>query len=78
MDAVLTAVYENGMLRLDQPIPIPDGTPVSVTIVLPDEIDGDGLAASLTRIAALPAEGEDDGFSGADHDCILYARRQPK
>jgi hypothetical protein len=30
------------------------------------------LIALLAEIAAMPAQSADDGFSGADHDKILY------
>jgi hypothetical protein len=31
------------------------------------------LATSLEEVASMPAESADDGFSGVDHDKILYS-----
>jgi hypothetical protein len=33
------------------------------------------IADRLEEIARLPQEGRSDGFSGADHDRALYAKR---
>lgn len=36
------------------------------------------LTDSFRRIASLPIEGPDDGFSGEDHDQVLYGPDSPK
>ena len=56
----ITAIYEQGVLRLTQPIDLPEGTEVQVVIIA-NETNGanapKGNAASiLAAIAALPDE----------------------
>lgn len=73
MNITIEAVYEQGVLRLSQPIPLAEGTRVEVTVIstgakpenkTPREI--------LAQIAAMPLEVSNDKFSGRDHDTILY------
>nr|WP_290228009.1 antitoxin family protein [Trichocoleus desertorum] len=53
----ITAIYENGVLRLTQPIDLPEGTEVQVIIKTNDANAPKGNAASiLAAIAALPDE----------------------
>lgn len=71
------AVYEGGSLRLAAPRPIADGTEVDVTVTTAEPThvgtaDARTAAQMLAEIAALPSEVVDDGFSGADHDAVLY------
>jgi hypothetical protein len=49
---------------------LPDGNTSSVLVEY--HFDGKTPYEHLLEIAALPSEGIDDGFSGADHDKILY------
>jgi predicted DNA-binding antitoxin AbrB/MazE fold protein len=79
MSITVQAVYENGILRLMEPIALPESTTVSVTIVHEPENGADGEflnaqdgAAWLAEIAALPIESGGEEFSGRDHDRILY------
>ena len=77
MTRTVDAVYEGGVLRLKEPMPLPEGAHVSVTVALPDappaEIDA---AAILDRISKLPLESEPPTWSGRDHDIVLYGRRR--
>ena len=51
MSTVVEAVYENGMLKLAQPLSLPEGMRVRVTITPTDE-DYDPLARALAdRVA---------------------------
>jgi len=67
----LEAVYEGGMLRLMQPIDLPEGTRVEITLVENKKTPADILAA----IASLPLEGNKEEFSGRDHDKIIYSMK---
>lgn len=66
----VSAIVEHGVFRPVEPISIPDGTRVSLTVRTPEQVRS--LAQRLAQIAALPQEGPDDGFSGEDHDEVLY------
>ena len=67
------AVYEKGVLRPKQPIALPEGAEVALAVEYaePGKPPG-GMAAALAAIAKLPMEVDDKGFSGADHDKVLY------
>jgi predicted DNA-binding antitoxin AbrB/MazE fold protein len=73
MTTHVKAVYENGVFRPTQPVRLAEGTKVDVVILQPDAPSPrPSVAEQLGEIARLPPEGPDDGFSGADHDEILY------
>ena len=73
MTKTVTATYENGLLRPAEPLPLKEGEQVEVTVTTPeDSRRHQALVAALNEIAALPLEGPNDGFSGADHDKVLY------
>lgn len=75
----IQAVYENGVFRPVQPVELAEGTPVELQIETPLPFtDPKILAKALAEIAALPLEGPDDGFSGADHDKILYGGKDAR
>ena len=40
MTTNLKAIYENGVLRLEQPLPVPEGAEVDVTVSLSDADNG--------------------------------------
>lgn len=72
MTITTKAVYEQGVLRLSQPIPLAEGTCVEVIVIstkVPENHSSNGI---LAKIAALPLEGDGSEFSGRDHDKILY------
>lgn len=73
MTTTVEAVYEQGVLRLLQPIPLPEGTRVEVTVVA-QAVDEEQSAPAdiLAAIAALPMEQGGKEFSGRDHDAILF------
>jgi hypothetical protein len=66
-----------GVVVLDQPIQVPDGTKVAVIVSTSssdkplDEAHARRIAA-LEELLAIPNENPGDNFSGADHDKILY------
>jgi len=83
MSTMIEAVYEQGVLRLSRPIDLADGTRVDVIViashpaftpVMPGE-PGPGKrtpAEIMSEIAAMPMESSREGFSGEDHDRVLY------
>jgi predicted DNA-binding antitoxin AbrB/MazE fold protein len=67
------AVYEHGAFRPTVPVTIDEGSQVTLTIETDAPArDPQPLVAALAEIAGMPTEGCDDGFSGADHDELLY------
>jgi predicted DNA-binding antitoxin AbrB/MazE fold protein len=74
MTTKVHAIYRNGVLTPSVPLPVAEGT--EVELVVTADVKPGSLAEALNEIAQLPAEGLQDGFSGADHDQILY--RAPK
>jgi predicted DNA-binding antitoxin AbrB/MazE fold protein len=73
-----TAIYENGLLRPLTPPNLAEGQEVELFIVAErSEAARSGRrrapAEILAEIAALP-QSDDRGFSGSDHDQVLYSR----
>ncbi|MGB7160986.1 MAG: antitoxin family protein [Tepidisphaeraceae bacterium] len=75
MNRTINAIFENGVFRPTEPVALTNGSHVELT-VRTDDVDAvtsDGSALEpLSRLAALPLEGDRDEFS--DHDAILYGR----
>ena len=68
-----TAIYEEGVLRPEHPIDLPEGEQLQLIVVARKAAAPNGnVANALAEIAALPLEGDASGFSGAEHDSILY------
>jgi predicted DNA-binding antitoxin AbrB/MazE fold protein len=68
------AIYEQGSLKLSQPITLAEGSKVQI-IILPPESSAQPKKPLeiLQEIAQLPLEGKTDAFSGQDHDQVLYS-----
>jgi predicted DNA-binding antitoxin AbrB/MazE fold protein len=67
------AVYEHGTFRPAGPVALQEGARVLLTIESAATLQSpQRLIAALAEIAAMPAQSPDDGFSGADHDKLLY------
>ena len=76
MTTTIEAVYEGGVLRLKEPVALADGTIVEVTITTSElSVENNTPAQILSSIASLPMEGDGQGFSGRDHDKILYGEK---
>jgi predicted DNA-binding antitoxin AbrB/MazE fold protein len=76
MTKQVEAVYERGRLRLLEPLELPEGARLRVVVVTHDDADAQRTPAeTLAEIAALPLEGEASGFSGRDHDSVLYTQK---
>ena len=70
-----TAVYEEGVLRPEHPLDLPEGEPLHLIVVTRKTVVPNGnVANALAEIAALPLEGDTGAFSGADHDSVLYPK----
>ena len=79
MATKVEAIYEQGVFRLKQPIPLADGTLVEITIVIGEEGELDQTPARiLASIAALPLQDGGEVFSGRDHDRILYGDKDAR
>jgi predicted DNA-binding antitoxin AbrB/MazE fold protein len=87
ISTTIEAVYEQGVFRLSRPIDLADGTRVDLIVIashpaelLPGEpVPGKKTPAEImAEIAAMPMESSPDGFSGEDHDRILYGGDQPR
>ncbi len=83
MSTTIEAVYEQGTLRLSRPMNLAEGTRVEVIVIVPQETDHPGLrrknaAEIMAEIAAMPMESSTEGFSGEDHDQVLYGGVEPR
>jgi len=68
----IEAIYEDGVFKPTRPVSLVEGT--HVRVMLEQELqapDPQRAARLLAEIAALPMQGP-GGFSGRDHDKILY------
>ncbi|CAN5606896.1 hypothetical protein BH10ACI3_BH10ACI3_00300 [soil metagenome] len=78
MSDLIKAVYENGTLVLEEPLSLSNGSKVDVVVVPTGHMHGSAVAKRMAAIAELPAEGKPNGFSGRDHDQILYGKADRK
>ena len=76
MTKEIEAIYEQGMIRPLQPLELPEGARLDLIVITHEQHTINGNAAEiLAEIAALPLEGSTDGFTGREHDSILYPRK---
>jgi len=76
MTTTVAAIYEQGVLRLIQPLPLAEGTRVDVIVITQEPLaEGRMPADILATIAALPMEAGGEEFSGRDHGTILYGEK---
>ncbi len=75
---VIRGTVHNGQIEFNSSL-LAEGTQVIITPIQSTNIqdvpkpDLDGFKAEIQRIASLESESNyDDGFTGADHDKILY------
>jgi predicted DNA-binding antitoxin AbrB/MazE fold protein len=82
MSQFIQAIYEHGVFRPLEPVSLPEHERVSLTVAPASNDSGEdtlkdqraaALRSALDEAARLPLEGPSDGFSGADHDQILYS-----
>ena len=80
---VVRGRVKNGVIVLDDAVSLPEGARVEVVVrsqpgqagETMSSVEHERVKELLDRIAAMPIEGSDEPFSGADHDRILYGRR---
>lgn len=87
MNRTVPAIYDAGVFRPLTPVDLAQATPVEVRVpiapsspptseLFPDELRRQQAAVEemLAEIEALPVGEPNDGFSGRDHDNLLYGR----
>ena len=75
MQKTIQAIYEGGVFKPREPVTLEEGAAVELTVrVEPAFVaaDPEKVLRFVQEIAAMPLKSPDDGFSGADHDRILY------
>jgi predicted DNA-binding antitoxin AbrB/MazE fold protein len=85
MSHTIPAIFSAGTFHPLEPVELAEGTPVEVQVpaasiaaeLSPEDLSRQQVAivAFLERMEALPDESPDDGFSGRDHDKILYGAK---
>ncbi len=87
MNRSIFAIFAAGVFRPLEPVELSEGTQVVVQLpraddtthheLFPEELARQqaAIADMLSEIESLPVEEPDDGFSGRDHDTILYGGR---
>jgi hypothetical protein len=75
----LQGTIRGGMVVLDEPVQVPDGTKVSVFVPTADKKsdwrpadDPELRRKALAEILAIPDENPGDTFSAVDKDRVLY------
>jgi predicted DNA-binding antitoxin AbrB/MazE fold protein len=72
----IKAIFERGVFRPVDPVALEDGASVELSYERPKELKPpQPLVAAIEEIARMPLESQEDGFSGADHDQVLYGKR---
>ncbi len=87
MNRTVPAIYDAGVFRPLHPVDLAQGTPVEVQVPSASlgqpaaELSHEELVQQqaaveemLAEIEGLPIEEPDDGFSGRDHDKLLYGQ----
>jgi predicted DNA-binding antitoxin AbrB/MazE fold protein len=72
MSRQIQAVYEKGVLRPLEPLKLDEGEELDVVLLPRKKSIQRDAARVLADIACLQVESEHDGFSGAEHDSVLY------
>lgn len=74
MSKQIPAIYEKGVIRPLGPVALAEGEELDVVLLPRSKRTRQNPASILADIAGLPLEGEQDAFSGADHDQVLYPK----
>jgi len=73
MTIQIDAIYERGVFRPASPVELEEGAKVVLNVDTETRLNApQRLVAALAEIAGMPSQSPDDGFSGADHDDLLY------
>jgi predicted DNA-binding antitoxin AbrB/MazE fold protein len=73
MSKQIQAIYEGGVIRPLEPVALNEGEELDVVLLPRQKQTERHPAEALAEIARLPIEGQQDAFSGEDHDQLLYA-----
>ena len=77
MNQTVSAIYENGVLKLEKLLEIADGVKVEIVVIAPNaKTQKKNSTELLAKVAALPSESAGEKFSGREHDRILYGERE--
>ncbi len=79
---VIRGRVHNGVVAFGSEVSLPEGMEVAVVVPAGAEAANEVMSEAehrrileiMDRIAALPLEGPDEPFSGADHDKVLYGK----
>ena len=74
MSKQIPAIYERGVIRPLEPVALTEGEELDVVLLPRQQRARQNPASILADIAKLPLEGQQDAFSGADHDRVLYPK----
>jgi predicted DNA-binding antitoxin AbrB/MazE fold protein len=74
MSRTVSAVYENGVFRPLEEVELDEGEEVEVLLDSTHKPSAEDSQRILDEIAELPVESENNGFSSADHDLVLYPK----
>ncbi len=71
------AVFESGVLRPKEPMALPEGAEVEISVeyARPPDQPPRTPAQMLAAIAALPREGDGDTSTSVHHDRVLYGEK---
>ena len=74
MSHTISAIFENGVFRPLEKVELNNGEAVEVILLDKTETNPKMSREILTEISKLPVEGSTNGFSGEDHDHVLYPK----
>lgn len=72
MSQQIYAVYTGGVIRPLEPVSLTEGETLNILLLPEQKQSKVSPIEILSSIAGLSIEGKDDGFSGEDHDQVLY------
>lgn len=75
MSISVTAIYQGGCFRPLEPVAVAEGTPVQLVVLPVANKSGRTPAEIIAEIVAKAEEPVGEGFSGRDHDKILYGEK---
>jgi predicted DNA-binding antitoxin AbrB/MazE fold protein len=79
MSTSVEAIYENGVFRPLQHVDLAEGARVEVIVITRESPPRKRTPAEIVaEIAAMDVESDPEGFSGRDHDKILYGERDAR
>jgi predicted DNA-binding antitoxin AbrB/MazE fold protein len=74
MTTTVEAIYEKGVLRLTQPIPLDEGTKVQITITTPETVQK--IARKAGRFSWERTPRLQDEYAGSAADELMRQRRE--